>query len=36
LIDEYTTEQRHTGALGNATTIYQTTLTLVSDSMTKQ
>lgn len=36
LIDEYTTEQRHTGALGNSTTIYQTTLTLVSDSMAKQ
>jgi len=36
LIDEYTTEQRHTGALGNSTTIYQTTLTLASDSMRKQ
>lgn len=35
-IDEYTTEQRHSGALGNSTTIYQTTLTLVSDSMAKQ
>jgi hypothetical protein len=35
-IDEYATEQRHAGVNGIYTTVYQTTLKLVSDSMAKQ
>jgi hypothetical protein len=34
-IDEYTTEDQHSGVLGVSTTTYQTTLKLVSDSMSK-
>ncbi len=34
-VDEYVTEQRHSGVLGTSTTIYQTTLALASDSMAK-
>jgi hypothetical protein len=34
-IDEYTTEDQHSGVLGVSTTTYQTTLNLVSDSMSK-
>lgn len=32
-IDEYTTEEQHSGMIGISTTTYQTTLNLVSDSM---
>ncbi len=35
-IDEYSTEEQHSGAIGITTTTYQTTLKLVSDSMAKQ
>ncbi|MFZ0031961.1 MAG: hypothetical protein WAK84_08815 [Candidatus Cybelea sp.] len=35
-IDEYATEQRNAGVNGIYTTVYQTTLKLVSDSMAKQ
>jgi hypothetical protein len=34
-IDEYTTEDQHSGVLGVSKTTYQTTLKLVSDSMSK-
>jgi hypothetical protein len=34
-IDEYATEQRHAGVNGIYTTVYQTTMKLVSDSMAK-
>lgn len=34
-IDEYTTEDQHSGVLGVSMTTYQTTLKLVSDSMSK-
>jgi hypothetical protein len=35
-IDEYATERRHAGVNGIYTTVYQTTLSLVSDSMAKK
>jgi hypothetical protein len=35
-IDEYSTEEQHSGVIGTSTTTYQTTLKLVSDSMAKQ
>ena len=35
-IDEYSSEDRHAGVNGVASTVYQTTLTLQSDSMAKQ
>jgi hypothetical protein len=34
-IDEYATEEQHSGVIGISTTTYQTTLDLVSDSMAK-
>jgi hypothetical protein len=34
-IDEYAIERQHSGVLGNSTTTYQTTFTLVTDSMAK-
>jgi hypothetical protein len=34
-IDEYATEDQHSGVIGISTTIYQTTFNLVSDSMPK-
>lgn len=35
-VDEYATEDQHSGVIGVSTTTYQTTLKLVSDSMAKQ
>jgi hypothetical protein len=34
-VDEYVTQRHDNGAVGTSTTIYQTTLNLVSDTMAK-
>jgi hypothetical protein len=34
-VDEYVTPRHYNGAVGTSTTIYQTTLNLVSDTMAK-